>query len=273
MTDLHPVTGAYVVDALDRSELADFEAHLVSCADCREEVDSFAPAVLALSATTLEAPPSALRESVLAGITRVRPLPPMVAEATAPAQAPASPEASPAAAPLQPPPLVAAAPPLPARASLARRLRGPLAAAAAVAVIVGGVAVWQRGSERQNQQQIVTAEDRVLQAPDAARERLTFPGGAAATLVRSVSLKQAVLITEAMPPAPEGKVYQVWFDVPGQGMVRAALMPPKSDQVVILDGDAAQATGAGITVEPVGGSAEPTSDPIALFDFTKLETT
>jgi len=33
--------------------------------------------------------------------------------------------------------------------------------------------------------------------------------------------------------------------------------------------DAANATAAGITVEPEGGSKEPTSEPIALFDFSE----
>jgi hypothetical protein len=50
-------------------------------------------------------------------------------------------------------------------------------------------------------------------------------------------------------------------------MVPAAVMPVKEDQTVLLEGDAATATGAGITVEPEGGSPEPTSQPIALFDF------
>ena len=38
---------------------------------------------------------------------------------------------------------------------------------------------------------------------------------------------------------------------------------------MVLEGDAATATAAGITVEPAGGSDEPTSEPIALFDFSQ----
>jgi anti-sigma-K factor RskA len=53
-------------------------------------------------------------------------------------------------------------------------------------------------------------------------------------------------------------------------MVSAGVMPAKADQTVLLQGDAATATAVGITVEPRGGSPEPTSDPIALFDFGKL---
>lgn len=284
---MHNLTGAYVLDALDPSEFAEFAAHLPGCPDCREEVDSFAPAVLSLSLTQSQRPPERLRGAVLAEISRVRPLPPELTggeenlasagESGAPASAPPSlsqtspaqhPSAQPSSAPPGSPLPPAVALP-PAQAPLAGRLRGLLAAAAVIAVIGGATVVWQQLHDTK-QERVLTAQERVLAAPDAARQRLTFPGGAAATLVRSVSLKQAVLITEAMPAAPEGKVYQVWFDVPGKGMVRAALMPPKSDQVVLLHGDAAAATGAGITVEPAGGSAAPTTDPIALFDFSKL---
>jgi len=55
-----------------------------------------------------------------------------------------------------------------------------------------------------------------------------------------------------------------------QGMVSAGVVrPDASDNVmVILEGDAAAATGAGLTVEPTGGSPAPTSDPIMLIPFT-----
>ena len=69
-------------------------------------------------------------------------------------------------------------------------------------------------------------------------------------------MRRAVLIAEGMPAAPKGKDYQAWFDLPGQGMVSAGVVrPDASDNVmVILEGDAAAATGAGLTVEPTGGS-------------------
>jgi hypothetical protein len=49
----------------------------------------------------------------------------------------------------------------------------------------------------------------------------------------------------------------------------AGLMPRKADQTVVLEGDAAEAKAAGITIEPSGGSQRPTSAPIALFAFAK----
>ena len=38
MSDLHKLTGAYAVDALDDIERARFEQHLAACEDCRAEV-------------------------------------------------------------------------------------------------------------------------------------------------------------------------------------------------------------------------------------------
>ena len=38
--DVHALSGAYTVDAVDDIERARFEQHLRSCPDCRMEVDS-----------------------------------------------------------------------------------------------------------------------------------------------------------------------------------------------------------------------------------------
>ena len=102
---------------------------------------------------------------------------------------------------------------------------------------------------------------------DDAQRYVKTIDGARATVVRSPSLHRAVIITDNMPPAPAGKDYQLWLQVPGKGMVSAGLMPHDSKAVltVPLEGDASQATGVGITVEPAGGSPAPTSDPIALI--------
>jgi anti-sigma-K factor RskA len=71
-----------------------------------------------------------------------------------------------------------------------------------------------------------------------------------------------------MAPAPSGKVFELWLQVDGE-MVPAGLMPPGEDTQMVLEGDATTATAVGITVEPEGGSPEPTSDPIAVFDFSQ----
>jgi anti-sigma-K factor RskA len=73
-----------------------------------------------------------------------------------------------------------------------------------------------------------------------------------------------------MPAAPDGKDFQVWLNQPNKGMVSAGLMPHGSAPTVtmVLSGDAATATAAGITMEPAGGSTSPTTAPVALFAFT-----
>ena len=81
------------------------------------------------------------------------------------------------------------------------------------------------------------------------------------TLVRSPSLKRAVMIGErrARRRRP-GKTYQMWLQQPGQGMVSAGLMPD-ADEPTVLTGDAATATAAAVTVEPAGGSTQPDLRP------------
>jgi len=234
--DVHALSGAYAVDALDDLERAAFERHLAECPECRAEVASLREAASTLAETVATQPPAALRDRVLAGIATTRPLPP---ETPAPAR-------------------------LESRRPR-RRVNLLVAAAAAVLAVGGGAVLWQQ--PWQDTTQGPSAVELVLQADDARSTSLDFEGGAKATLVHSDSVGRAVLVTEKMPPPPAGKVYQLWLDQPGKGMVSAGLMPVREDQRVLLSGDAATATAAGITVEPEGGSPAPTSDPIALFDF------
>jgi anti-sigma-K factor RskA len=238
--EFHAMTGAYAVDALDDLERTAFEHHLADCADCRAEVASLREAAGLLAESTAVEPPAALRDRVLAEIATVRPLPP-VSTRTAPA---------------------------PRRRG---RMRLLVATAAAVVLVGAGAVVWQQPWEDGTTQTPPVA-DQVLDAPDAKSTSLEFPGGASATITHSDSLHRAVIITRKMPAPPAGKVYQLWLDQPGKGMVSAGLMPVEEDQTVVLDGDAASATGAGITVEPEGGSTVPTTEPIALFDFARSDT-
>src|SRR5918997_984458 len=59
MSDIHALSGAYAVDALDDVERAGFERHLTGCAACRAEVPSLREAAAALTVTEdLPAAPS-----------------------------------------------------------------------------------------------------------------------------------------------------------------------------------------------------------------------
>lgn len=243
MSDIHALSGAYAVDALDDLERARFERHLAECPDCQLEVASLQEAAGRLADTTATVPPSGLRERLLADIGQVRPLPPEVpTTSTAPHPHPGE----------------------------RRRPRWfpALVAAAVVAVLGLGAAIWQPWADETSQAPTLTAAERVLAADDAQRVTVELDDGARATVVRSVSERRAVLLTEDMPPPPDGKVYEVWLQSPESDMEPAGLMPADADRL-LLEGDAAEATAAGITVEPAGGSPAPTTEPIVLFDFSE----
>jgi hypothetical protein len=136
--------------------------------------------------------------------------------------------------------------------------------AAVVLALVGvGGAVWQPWRDDTS---TLSATEKVLADPAAQRFSQQLPGGGRVTLVRSTRLQQAVVVAEDLPPAPDGKTYQLWLQSPEEEMEPAGLMA-RGQTTALLDGDAGVAIGAGITVEPVGGSEQPTSDPVVLFDF------
>ena len=58
--DLHHLSGAYAVDALDAAERTSFEQHLAVCADCRAEVSELSATAHALGSLTETAPPPEL---------------------------------------------------------------------------------------------------------------------------------------------------------------------------------------------------------------------
>jgi anti-sigma-K factor RskA len=238
--EIHALSGAYAVDALDDEERTRFEEHLAACAECRAEVATLQEATALLGGLEDAAPPASVREGVLAGIRTVRPLPP---ETSAPGTAGN------------------------VRNLPFRRRLITLAVAAAVLGIAGvGTVVWQDQHPSTGQ---LSVADRVLQAADAKRVNLTLPGGVRASVIRSISEGRAVLVTHNMPAAPSGRVYELWLQTPAGKMVPAGTMDKPGSRPVVLRGDATNATAVGITVEPEGGSDSPTSEPIALFDFER----
>ncbi len=253
MNDIHALSGAYAVDALDDIERAQFARHLEQCPECQAEVADLREAAALLSLTTAVEPPASMRDRVLQDIRSVRPAPPAAPEHPVAPDHPVTRDAG-TVVPM----------------SRRRPLRGLAAAAAAVVLIGTGVTVaWQATSDGDTSRVQPSATQRVLQAPDAERVVHEFDSGAKATLVRSKSMNQAVLLTENMPAAPNGKVYELWLQDAEKGMVPAGLMPDGAS-TVLLSGDAKDAVGAGITIEPQGGSHVPTSEPVALFAFENV---
>jgi anti-sigma factor RsiW len=66
--DVHDLTAAYALHALDERERAEYEAHLAQCERCREELAQLTEAAAALAwAVEAPAPPPGLRERILGG--------------------------------------------------------------------------------------------------------------------------------------------------------------------------------------------------------------
>ncbi|MGW4290060.1 anti-sigma factor [Streptomyces sp. NPDC004673] len=243
MTDPHTLTGAYALHALPDDERADFERHLSGCPSCTREVEEFeaAAARLALAASAPVRP--AMREEVLHRVGSVRQLTP----GTTPVER-------------------------------VRRSRGSgparwaLAACVAAAAVFGGTAAWQWERAQDAQQRAAQAERQaselagVLAAPDAKSRTVKVAGGTG-TVVVSAERDRAVFVSSKMPEPPKGKVYQLWFDDAGTMRDAGLMDPARASQSVLMKGTVDGASGVGVTVEPAGGSAKPTSAPVTVLSM------
>jgi hypothetical protein len=146
-----------------------------------------------------------------------------------------------------------------------RRWTSLVAAAAVLGVVGGGAVVWNEVRDDPSSQ--INEADRIRLAADVQFVSTKLPQGARVDVYRSVKENGAVLVTHNMPDAPSGRVYQIGLQNAAGTMVPAGLMHSGGDRAVLLKGDAVRATGAGITVEPEGGSTEPTTAPVALLEF------
>ncbi|MFD5655293.1 MULTISPECIES: anti-sigma factor domain-containing protein [unclassified Streptomyces] len=244
--DLHSLTGAYALHALPDDEREAFERHLAGCATCEQEAREFAAATARLGLAATVTPAAALKDRVLHRVTTVRQVPPGGGTAERTRRV------------------------VPRGRGLAR---WALAACVAAAAGLGGTAVWQYERAQDAGQRAAQAERRaetlagVLAAPDAESRTARLADGASGTLVVSERQDRAVFLASGMAEPPRGRVYQLWFDDHGT-MRSAGLMDPGStSQAVLMDGAVDGAAGVGITVEPAGGSKQPTSDPIALLSM------
>jgi anti-sigma-K factor RskA len=145
-----------------------------------------------------------------------------------------------------------------------------LAACVAAAVGFGGVALWQHQEARDARseaQRVRQQSDRladILAAPDARTVTGTAEGGAKATVVVSRTENSAVFLASGLPELPSGKTYQLWFD-DGGTMRPAGLV--RHDGASVMQGAVDDAQGMGVTVEPAGGSPQPTTTPLMLMSL------
>lgn len=286
MTERHDdpstLTGSYALDALSDEERAQVEAALASSPELLAETDSLRETALQLAYSTdpIE-PPASLKASLMAQIQntpQVAPSAPAASAqaASAPTSSDAGLEARPASAAS---PAVSGAQPGPAETAARRRWfqrpAAALSAAAAVAVVflgvglgVGGVLSPGGESPRPGTSQSTSVLDGIYAASDFQRSSTPVQGGGTATVVWSQDLGKSAVILDGVEAAPKGKTYELWYidsKAAGGAITSAGLMDQYADGVhsAVLTGKVRDGVTVGITVEPAGGSKQPTTTPIA----------
>jgi anti-sigma-K factor RskA len=229
---LHALSGSYVLDALSEPERESFERHLQHCALCTDEVRGLRETAARLGlAKTLDPPPQ-LRPRVLSAAYRTRQLPPPVAE----------------------------------RIGLERRRRIPrlaAAVAAAALVVVATLGVTQVVTRHQpgGAPTANAAISRVVTAADAQTETARTSAGGTVTVVVSAGQRAAVVSATGMRSLPASETYQLWVIGP-HGARSAGLLSGTGQVGAVLASGVASGDRIGITVEPAGGTASPTTTPV-----------
>src|SRR5699024_4799927 len=145
-----------------------------------------------------------------------------------------------------------------------RVIAAATAAAAAVIIAIGGVVIseYTEGGPNAPTTQSVLAE------PDMHKVETTV-GDGTASVAFSRDANAAVFVMNGVPPPDEGSVYQLWLLGSGHEPESVGLMGPQDvhPRTPAPIDDIADATGLGISVEPTGGSAQPT-DVVATISLT-----
>jgi anti-sigma-K factor RskA len=234
---LHTLVGAYVMDAVSGRDQADFERHLLTCEQCRDDVRGLREATAHLAAAAAVAPRPELREQTLQAAERIRQLPPVVAGGR-----------------------VAA----PARPWLPR-----LAAAAAVVLAVTAIVLGVHLSVMQGRLSRMEQRDNAIAAVLGARDARTLTAqvrtGGTATVVMSHRARALVFTASGLTRLPASKAYELWLMGPA-GATQAGMLPSghhgMSGPVVV--NRLAPGDRLGLTIEPSAGTGRPTSAPVVM---------
>ena len=252
MSEIHGATGSYVLNALDPSELDEFEAHLAVCPTCSQEVVEFCETAAELSLLANATPPPALKGSVMSAIAGVRVLPPDL---------PAEQEPAPAQVPAPTAEVATAAPVDELAVRRQRRTTRLLSLAVAAAMVVAlSLGAWVVDLTRQRDSQIAstTLETQLYSAPDVKAYPVELANGARASFVASKSLNRALFTSSALPSPGEDRTYQLWT-LQGQQATRDNLLTGGTAVKQWFTGPVAQSSGLAVSIEQAGGADAPTN--------------
>ena len=237
-TELHTLSGAYALNALSAEEAADFERHLDRCPACRDEVREFQDAAARMGATEAVVPPTALRSRVLAAADRQPQLPPKVVQ-------------------------------LRGRRARAWMPKVVGAAAAVLLAVTGTLAVLN--SQDPDPRPPVAAPPvdggtsevtAVFEAPDARTAAMRTMNGGRLVVATSAEFGQMAVRTSGLPRL-EGRAYQMWAIRNGRATSVGVVEDLRAGKVMPMP---PAGTAVAMTIEPAGGSRQPTQQPILTMD-------
>ncbi|QFQ96209.1 anti-sigma factor [Streptomyces phaeolivaceus] len=251
--DLHSLAAPYALDALEPEERRRFEQHLERCDRCPAEVRALSEDAVRLAWSTAAPAPMAMRDRVFAAVrntpqenrswsarsARDRHLPRHVWGT-------------------EPPPKARA------RAPRLRSLRVPLATVtAAAALVVASLFAVQVDRTRD---ELAAERDRaseiahVLAAPDARATSDRDTEGHRIGVIASAEEGSAIVTLSGFKDLPNNRVHQLWLMRPDVQPRSLGLFD--GDTPLVTEGMDNDATSLAVTVEPDGGSAQPTSQPV-----------
>jgi len=251
--DLHSLAAPYALDALEADERRRFEKHLKGCARCAAEVRTLAEDAARLAWSTAAPAPAAMRDRVLSAVR------------STPQEAGPRQDASRARAPHLPAHVWGTEPP-PARAHAPRRrpLFVPFATATAAAALVVASLFAVQATRTQDKLDAERAQSReiahVLAAPDARATSDRDAKGRTIGVIASASEGRAVVTLSGLGAVPDDRVRQLWLMRPNVQPRSLGLF--KGDTPLVADGLNTNATSLAVTVEPDGGSVQPTTTPV-----------
>ncbi|MFD4322860.1 anti-sigma factor domain-containing protein [Streptomyces sp. NPDC058548] len=247
--DPHLSAAAYALHALPPSEEAAFENHLAGCEVCRQDVTAFERTAARLASAETAPVPEELRVRVMEQVSRT---PQDRRHHTARTRG----------------------------GSLRRNgLRLALAASIAAAAALGAVAVREHEEAGEARARAAQAQEQaraaggafadVLTAPDATVHTSELADGAEAAVVVSRAEAKAAFTARDLPALPSGTVYELWYAGEAGDLRPAGLLDDTGDRATrVLDGPLGNAVAVGITVEPAGGSDQPTTEPLGIISIS-----
>jgi anti-sigma-K factor RskA len=259
------LSASYALNALSDDERTAFETRLDESPEIRTEVAEMTETALLLGRAVEPVTPSAGLRSSIMGLLDSTPQLPRLETAAQDARADDSSAAS--WSPASPSGELRQPSPLARQRWFMRPVVLAVGVAAAVALVFGAVSLGSIGLG-QRPANVAVADpsmSQILAASDVQHTAADISTGGSATLYWSNKLGRSAVVLNGVSSLPSNKTYQLWY-INGSKIASAGTVNASSNGVTqVLQGDLKTGDVVGITVEPTGGSNQPTTRPIVML--------